>query len=293
MTCAWAGSTPRARFDRTAGRALAALQQQGLIRTSGCRPSTPTKLAVAQAITPIVCVQNMYNVARREDDAFVDLTAAAGIRVTCPTSARRVHAVAVGCPRRRRASRLGVSSLTVVAVVAAAARSPNILLLPGTSSVAHLRDNGRVRRLRAARGRRGRARRHRFGTGPDCLTDDRARTAATTRQPSAHGRSEAAGARAGPGSEEHRRGMTNDTLPGGTYDLGDPRGHPVRVRRHAARRTAGVRAAGRPGRGPSACSARRSSSVSPHRHGGLLRPARHERDHPRGTAPVRRRTCTS
>ncbi|GAA3334457.1 hypothetical protein GCM10017712_24360 [Curtobacterium citreum] len=59
--------------------ALAALQQQGLIRHVGLSTVDADQLAEAQAITPIVCVQNMYNVARREDDAFVDLTAAQGI----------------------------------------------------------------------------------------------------------------------------------------------------------------------------------------------------------------------
>ncbi len=119
--------------------ALAALQQQGLIRHVGLSTVDADQLAEAQAITPIVCVQNMYNVARREDDAFVDLTAAQGIAYVpyfplggfTPLQSGALDAVA---------SRLGVSSLTV-ALSWLLQRSPNILLIPGTSSVAHLRDN--------------------------------------------------------------------------------------------------------------------------------------------------------
>ncbi|GGL77505.1 oxidoreductase [Curtobacterium sp. Csp1] len=119
--------------------ALAALQQQGLIRHVGLSTVDADQLAEAQAITPIVCVQNMYNVARREDDALVDLTAAKGIAYVpyfplggfTPLQSGALDAVA---------SRLGVSRLTV-ALSWLLQRSPNILLIPGTSSVAHLRDN--------------------------------------------------------------------------------------------------------------------------------------------------------
>ena len=119
--------------------ALAALQQQGLIRHVGLSTIDADQLAEAQAITPIVCVQNMYNVARREDDALVDLTAAQGIAYVpyfplggfTPLQSGALDAVA---------SRLGVSRLTV-ALSWLLQRSPNILLIPGTSSVAHLRDN--------------------------------------------------------------------------------------------------------------------------------------------------------
>ncbi len=87
----------------------------------------------------MVCVQNMYNVARREDDALVDATAAQGIAYVpyfplggfSPIQSGALDAVA---------DRLGVSRLTV-ALSWLLQRSPNMLLIPGTSSVAHLRDN--------------------------------------------------------------------------------------------------------------------------------------------------------
>ncbi len=97
------------------------------------------QLAEAQTIAPVVCVQNMYNVARREDDALVDATAAQGIAYVpyfplggfSPMQSGALDAVA---------DRLGVSRLTV-ALSWLLQRSPNVLLIPGTSSVAHLRDN--------------------------------------------------------------------------------------------------------------------------------------------------------
>ena len=119
--------------------ALAELQQQGLINHLGLSTVSAEQLAEAQTIAPVVCVQNMYNVARREDDALVDLTAAQGIAYVpyfplggfSPLQSGALDSVA---------ERLGVSRLTV-ALSWLLQRSPNMLLIPGTSSVAHLRDN--------------------------------------------------------------------------------------------------------------------------------------------------------
>ncbi|TCK59227.1 oxidoreductase [Curtobacterium sp. PhB136] len=119
--------------------ALAELQQQGLINHLGVSTVTAEQLAEAQSIAPVVCVQNRYNVARREDDALVDLTAEQGIAFVpyfplggfSPIQSSALDAVA---------ARLEVSRLTV-ALAWLLQRSSNILLIPGTSSVAHLRDN--------------------------------------------------------------------------------------------------------------------------------------------------------
>jgi aryl-alcohol dehydrogenase-like predicted oxidoreductase len=119
--------------------ALAELQQQGLIRHLGLSTVDAGQLAEAQAIAPVVCVQNLYNVARREDDSLVELTAARGIAFVpyfplggfSPLQSDELHAVA---------NRLGATPLAV-ALAWLLRRSPNILLIPGTSSVDHLREN--------------------------------------------------------------------------------------------------------------------------------------------------------
>ncbi|WP_144764021.1 oxidoreductase [Curtobacterium sp. 9128] len=119
--------------------ALAELQQQGLINHLGLSTVSAEQLAEAQTIAPVVCVQNLYNVARREDDALVELTASQGIAYVpyfplggfSPLQSDALDAVA---------ARLEVSRLTV-ALAWLLQRSPNMLLIPGTSSVAHLRDN--------------------------------------------------------------------------------------------------------------------------------------------------------
>jgi len=119
--------------------ALAELQQQGLIRHLGLSTVNAEQLAEAQAIAPVVCVQNMYNLARRGDDALVDLTAAQGIAFVpyfplggfSPLQEDTLDAVA---------DRLGAAPMTV-ALAWLLRRSPNILLIPGTSSVEHLREN--------------------------------------------------------------------------------------------------------------------------------------------------------
>ncbi|GAA2880411.1 aldo/keto reductase family oxidoreductase [Pseudonocardia halophobica] len=119
--------------------ALAELQQQGLIRHLGLSTVTAAQLAEAQAIAPVVCVQNLYNVARRADDALVDLTAEQGIAFVpyfplggfSPLQSGALDAVA---------DRLGATPLAV-ALAWLLQRSPNMLLIPGTSAVAHLREN--------------------------------------------------------------------------------------------------------------------------------------------------------
>jgi aryl-alcohol dehydrogenase-like predicted oxidoreductase len=119
--------------------ALAELQQQGLIRHLGLSTVTADQLAEAQSIAPVVCVQNLYNIAQRGDDALVDLTARQGIAFVpyfplggfSPLQSGALEAVA---------DRLGATPMAV-ALAWLLQRSPNVLLIPGTSSVAHLREN--------------------------------------------------------------------------------------------------------------------------------------------------------
>ena len=119
--------------------ALAELREQGLIRHLGLSTVTADQLAEAQAIAPVVCVQYLYNVARREDDPLVDLTARQGIAYVpyfplggfSPLQSDALAAVA---------KRLDATPMAV-ALAWLLRRSPNILLIPGTSSVAHLREN--------------------------------------------------------------------------------------------------------------------------------------------------------
>ena len=119
--------------------ALAELQRAGLIRHIGLSNVTATQLAEAQAITDIVCVQNNYNLARRDDDAFIDDLARQGIAYVpffplggfSPLQSHILSSVA---------ERLGVTAMQV-ALAWLLHRAPNILLIPGTSSLAHLREN--------------------------------------------------------------------------------------------------------------------------------------------------------
>jgi pyridoxine 4-dehydrogenase len=119
--------------------ALVELQQQGLIRHIGLSTVNAEQLAEAQAIAPVVCVQNMYNIARRADDALVDATAEQGIAFVpyfplggfSPLQSGALDAVA---------ARLGTTPLAT-ALAWLLHRSPNLLLIPGTSSVEHLREN--------------------------------------------------------------------------------------------------------------------------------------------------------
>lgn len=118
---------------------LAELQRQGLIRHIGLSNVTATQVAEARRITAIRCVQNLYNIVQRADDALIDMLAQAGIAYVpffplggfSPLQSSTLSAVA---------ARLSVSPKQV-ALAWLLHRSPNILLIPGTSSVAHLREN--------------------------------------------------------------------------------------------------------------------------------------------------------
>jgi aryl-alcohol dehydrogenase-like predicted oxidoreductase len=118
---------------------LVDLQRQGLIRHLGVSNATPEQVAEAQAIAPIVCVQNMYNLAHRQDDELIDALAAEGVAYVpffplggfSPVQSSALSAVAA----RLDATPMGVSLAWLLR------RSPNILLIPGTSSTAHLREN--------------------------------------------------------------------------------------------------------------------------------------------------------
>lgn len=118
---------------------LIELKEQGLIRHLGLSNATPAQLAEAQALTEIVCVQNMYNLAHRNDDRFLDDLAAQGIAYVpffplggfTPLQSSALDGVATS---------LGATPMQV-ALAWLLQRSPNILLIPGTSSVTHLHDN--------------------------------------------------------------------------------------------------------------------------------------------------------
>jgi pyridoxine 4-dehydrogenase len=118
---------------------LAELQREGLIRHLGVSNATADQVAEARAIAPIVCVQNMYNLAHRHDDGLIDALAADGIAYVpffplggfSPLQSASLGAVA---------ARSGATPMAV-ALAWLLQRSPNILLIPGTSSVAHLREN--------------------------------------------------------------------------------------------------------------------------------------------------------
>lgn len=118
---------------------LAELKRQGLIRHLGLSNISPGQLAEAQKISEIVCVQNLYNVAHRNDDRFIDDLARQGIAY--------VPFFPLGGFTPLQSSALdGVAeSLHATAMQVALAwllqRSPNILLIPGTSSLEHLREN--------------------------------------------------------------------------------------------------------------------------------------------------------
>lgn len=118
---------------------LITLKERGLIRHIGLSNVTAKQVADAQAMTPIVCVQNMYNVANREDDALIDMLNAQGIAYVpffplggfTPLQSGELNAVA---------QRLNATPMQV-ALAWLLQRSPNILLIPGTSSPAHLQEN--------------------------------------------------------------------------------------------------------------------------------------------------------
>ncbi|MES2909901.1 MAG: aldo/keto reductase family oxidoreductase [Pseudomonadota bacterium] len=118
---------------------LAGLQQKGLIHHIGLSNVTSKQVAQGRSICDIVCVQNQYNLAHREDDALIDELAGLGIPYVpffplggfTPLQSSSLTAVA---------QQLGATPMQV-ALAWLLQRSPNILLIPGTSSVAHLREN--------------------------------------------------------------------------------------------------------------------------------------------------------
>jgi aryl-alcohol dehydrogenase-like predicted oxidoreductase len=118
---------------------LADLKQKGLIRHIGLSNVTAAQIAEAQTITEVVCVQNNYNLAHRDDDALIDDLARAGIAYVpffplggfTPLQSSTLSSVA---------ARLGATPMQT-ALAWLLHRSPNMLLIPGTSSIAHLREN--------------------------------------------------------------------------------------------------------------------------------------------------------
>jgi aryl-alcohol dehydrogenase-like predicted oxidoreductase len=118
---------------------LAELKRQGLIRHLGLSNVNPGQLAEAQKITEIACVQNLYNVAHRNDDGFIDDLAKQGIAYVPffplggfnPLQSAALDAAAASLE----------STPMQVALAWLLQRSPNILLIPGTSSLEHLREN--------------------------------------------------------------------------------------------------------------------------------------------------------
>jgi aryl-alcohol dehydrogenase-like predicted oxidoreductase len=119
--------------------ALAELQREGLIRHLGLSNVTPRQFAEARKISEIVCVQNFFNIAQREDDAFVDQLATQGVAYVpffplggfTPLQSTELDAVAASVQ----------ATPMQVALAWLLQRAPNVLLIPGTSSVKHLREN--------------------------------------------------------------------------------------------------------------------------------------------------------
>ena len=118
---------------------LAELQQQGLIHHLGLSNVTASQVEKASAIAPVVCVQNIYNIVHRNDDALIDMLAEKAIAYVpffplggfAPLQSSALSAVA---------ARLGATPMQV-ALAWLLHRAPNILLIPGTSSLEHLREN--------------------------------------------------------------------------------------------------------------------------------------------------------
>lgn len=119
--------------------ALAELQRQGLIRHLGVSNATPAQVAEARAISEIVCVQNHYNLAHRADDGLIDELAALDIAYVPFFPLGGFTPLQSGV-LSKVAGELGATPLQV-ALAWLLRRAPNILLIPGTSSVAHLHEN--------------------------------------------------------------------------------------------------------------------------------------------------------
>ncbi|QQG85965.1 oxidoreductase [Mycobacteroides chelonae] len=135
------GSTTGTNADSIAEpfAALAELQRKGLIKHLGLSNVSPSQIREAQSIAPIVCVQNLYNLTHRHDDGLIDSLAAHGIAYVpyfplggfTPLHSQILESVAAQCK----------STPFAVALAWLLQRSPNILLIPGTSSTAHLQEN--------------------------------------------------------------------------------------------------------------------------------------------------------
>src|SRR5467141_4707030 len=118
---------------------LAEMQQEGRIKHLGVSTVTAEQVAEAQSIAPVVCVQNFYNIAHRQDDSLIDSLAEQGIAYVpyfplggfSPLQSDTLSSVAAGLD----------TTPIAVALAWLLQRSPNILLIPGTSSVEHLREN--------------------------------------------------------------------------------------------------------------------------------------------------------
>jgi pyridoxine 4-dehydrogenase len=126
--------------------ALTECQRQGLIRYIGLSNVTPRQLAQAQTITKIVCIQNSYNVAHRGDDAFIDDLAAQGVAYV-PFFPLRGFSPLQSSILDSAAASLQATPMQV-ALAWLLQRSPNILLIPGTSSLEHLRENLQAAKIR-------------------------------------------------------------------------------------------------------------------------------------------------
>ena len=130
-------------------RVLAEMQQEGVIKHLGVSTVTAEQVAEAQSIAPVVCVQNFYNIANRQNDSLIDSLAKQGIAYVpyfplggfSPLQSDTLSSVAAD---------LDTNPMTV-ALAWLLQRSPNILLIPGTSSVHHLRENVKAASLQLPR----------------------------------------------------------------------------------------------------------------------------------------------
>lgn len=120
-------------------RALADLQRQGLVRNIGLSNVTATQVEEGRSIAEIVCVQNQYNLAHRKDDALIDVLAKDGIAFV-PFFPLGGFSPLQSTTLSEVAARLNATPMQV-ALAWLLQRSPNILLIPGTSSVSHLHEN--------------------------------------------------------------------------------------------------------------------------------------------------------
>ena len=118
---------------------LADLQRQGLVRHIGLSNVTPTQVKDGRRTAPIVCVQNLYNIAHRDDDALIDALAAAGTAYV-PFFPLGGFTPLQSAALTQAAAHIGATPMQV-ALAWLLRRAPNILLIPGTSSLAHLREN--------------------------------------------------------------------------------------------------------------------------------------------------------